>query len=322
MDAVMEKFHALHEMESLAPLFTVLIVLGAISLLSLIHDWVRMIWSMFFRSGKNMKKFGSWAIVTGATDGIGKGMVFEFAKKGLNVVLISRTQSKLDDCAKELLEKYPKVDVKVLAIDFAKFDSAGKKKVEGLVRDMDVGVLVNNVGISYPYPQYFNELDDDRVEDLVRLNVDSTVWMTRAVLPGMMTRKRGAIVNMSSAAGVSTSPLLSGYSGAKGFVTAFSKSLNAELKGKGIHVQCQVPLFVATKLAKIRKTSLLVPSPAGYARSAVAAIGYDSVISPYWSHRLEMYVLDALPQFISNRIVFSMHADLRKRGMKKDNKQA
>lgn len=316
----MEKFHALLENEKLAPFFALLLVLGAMSFLTILHDWVRMIWSMFFRSGKNIKKYGSWAIVTGATDGIGKGMAFEFAKKGLNVVLISRTQTKLDDCAKEISEKYPKVDVKVLAIDFGKFDDASKKKVEGMVRDMDVGVLVNNVGVSYPYPQYFNELDDDRVEDLVRLNVDSTVWMTRAVLPGMMDRKRGAIVNMSSAAGVSTSPLLSGYSGAKGFVTAFSKSLNAELKGKGIHVQCQVPLFVATKLAKIRKSSLMVPSPAGYARAAVAAIGYDTVISPYWSHMLEMYVLHALPDFIANKIVFSMHADLRKRGLKKDGK--
>ncbi len=126
---------------------------------------------------------------------------------------------------------------------------------------------------------------------------------------------------MSSAAGVSVSPLLSEYSGAKGFVTRFSQSLNAELKGKGVHVQCQVPLFVATKLAKIKSASLMVPSPSGYARAAVSAIGYDSVISPYWSHMLQMYLMDRLPSWLFNKVVFGMHADLRKRGMKKEGKK-
>jgi 17beta-estradiol 17-dehydrogenase / very-long-chain 3-oxoacyl-CoA reductase len=61
-----------------------------------------------------------------------------------------------------------------------------------------VGVLVNNVGISYPYTQYFHELDDERVEQLMTLNVHSTTWMTRIVLPGMISRKRGSIVNIGS----------------------------------------------------------------------------------------------------------------------------
>lgn len=299
------------------------LVLGLLSCINIVHDWIRMIWTMFFRPRKDLKKkFGSWAVVTGATDGIGKAMAFEFARVGLNVVLLSRTLSKLEEAKNEILQKYPKVEVKILAVDYNKFDAEARKRVTDLLAGLDIGVLVNNVGVSYPYPQYFNELTDERVEELMVLNVNSTTWMTRIVLPGMMDRKRGAIVNMSSAAGVSVSPLLSGYSGAKGYVTQFSKSLNAELRGKGIHVQCQVPLFVATKLAKIKNASLFVPSPNGYARSAVAAIGYDTVICPYWSHMLQMYLLDSLPSWIANKIVFGMHADLRKRGLKKEGKQA
>jgi 17beta-estradiol 17-dehydrogenase / very-long-chain 3-oxoacyl-CoA reductase len=101
-------------------------------------------------------------------------------------------------------------------------------------------------------------------------------------------------------AGEVPTPLLSEYSAAKSYVSSFSKALNAEYKGKGVHIQCQgtysrthfltfllthsliVPLFVATNMSKIRKTSLFVPGPETYAKAAVNAIGYDTVISPYW----------------------------------------
>ena len=142
--------------------------------------------------------------------------------------------------------------------------------------------------------------------------------MTRLVLPGMLSQKRGAIINISSAAGVTTSPLLAQYGAAKSYVEMFSRALNAELKDKGIHVQCQIPLFVATKLAKIRKASLTVASPSGYARAAVAAIGYETVVSPFWSHALQMWALQSLPEWIGTAITMSMHQGIRKKGMKKE----
>lgn len=120
------------------------------------------------------------------------------------------------------------------------------------------------------------------------------------------------------AAGVSNSPLLAQYGAAKSYVAMFSRALHHELTQFRIDVQCQVPLFVATKLAKIKKASLFVASPTGYARAAVAAIGYDTVTSPYWSHALQMYLLLNLPESIAAYITKSMHLDIRKKGMKKD----
>lgn len=140
------------------------------------------------------------AVITGATDGIGKAMAFEFAKQGMNVVLISRTQSKLDECAAELKARYPKIDVKVLAIDYSQFNAKARASVDALLQPLDVGVLVNNVGMSYPFCQYFHELSEENVAQLMSLNVDSTTWMTKIVLPGMIARKRGSIVNISSGA--------------------------------------------------------------------------------------------------------------------------
>ncbi len=120
------------------------------------------------------------------------------------------------------------------------------------------------------------------------------------------------------AAGVTISPLLSQYSGAKSYVAMFSKAMCAEYAKFNVHVQCQIPLFVATKLAKIKKTSLFVPSPAGYARSAIAAIGYEPLVSPYWSHALQLWLMAVLPEGLVTKLTYDMHMDIRKKGMKKD----
>jgi 17beta-estradiol 17-dehydrogenase / very-long-chain 3-oxoacyl-CoA reductase len=120
--------------------------------------------------------------------------------------------------------------------------------VKAALNGKDVGVLVNNVGVSYPHPKYFHELTDSELEGLTTLNVTSTVAMTRLALPAMLEKRKGAIVNMASAAAVAPTALLSGYSGAKGYVLKLSESLNVEYAPKGIHVQCQVPLLVATKV--------------------------------------------------------------------------
>eukprot|EP00928_Gymnodinium_smaydae_P070411 TRINITY_DN54254_c0_g1_i1.p1 TRINITY_DN54254_c0_g1~~TRINITY_DN54254_c0_g1_i1.p1 ORF type:complete len:336 (-),score=99.95 TRINITY_DN54254_c0_g1_i1:146-1096(-) len=292
-----------------------------------VAEAIAALYAFFLRDGKRLTKYGEWGVVTGATDGIGKAYAFELAKKGLNVLLISRTEEKLVEMEKELKEKYPKVKVEHLAIDYGKFDDKAKASVKSKIETLDVGVLVNNVGMSYPFTKYFHELTDAEVGQIVDLNVNSTVWMTRIVLgsettPGMVKRKRGSIVNTSSAAGRGTSPLLCEYSGAKSFIEMFSKGLKAELTAYNIDVQVQAPLYVATKMAKIRKTSLTVPSPAAYARSAVAHIGYEDTVSPYWSHALQLWALRQLPEFLNISIVKKMHLDVRRRGMKKEAEKA
>lgn len=315
IDIVVHNKHLMH-------VVFLLILIGFYKVLLFVHDIIAGFYSSFLKSGKNLKKcYGSWAVVTGATDGIGKAMAFELAKKGQNVVIISRTQSKLDECASEIKAKFPNVEIKTIAVDFGKFDEAAREKVTNELNKLEVGVLINNVGVSYPFPQYFNELSKDKVEEMMTLNVNSTTWMTYIVLDGMIQRKKGAIVNMASTACMVTSPLLSGYSAAKGYIKHFSESLNCELKGKGIHVQCQVPLFVTTKLAKIKKPTLFVPTPATFAKCAVAAIGSGCVVTPYWAHKLQLYFMHMLPSFIVNKIVFDMHLDLRRRALKKESEK-
>eukprot|EP00599_Poterioochromonas_sp_BG-1_P007740 CAMPEP_0173143440 /NCGR_PEP_ID=MMETSP1105-20130129/6667_1 /TAXON_ID=2985 /ORGANISM="Ochromonas sp., Strain BG-1" /LENGTH=316 /DNA_ID=CAMNT_0014056987 /DNA_START=92 /DNA_END=1042 /DNA_ORIENTATION=- len=297
-----------------------IVVTGLASVIAFLMNVLWNVYALFVRGGKNLKKkYGQWAVVTGATDGIGKAFAFELARQGLNIILISRNPQKLQETQKELNDKLKnKVEVRTVAIDFSNFDAKARASVTDAINGLDVGVLINNVGISYPFTKYFHELSEENVEQLMTLNVNSTTWMTKIVIPGMVERKRGAIVNIGSAAGVTVSPLLAQYGAAKSYIAMFSKALHAEYSKFNIHVQCQVPLFVTTKLAKIRNSSLFVPTPNGYARAAVRAIGYEPLTSPYWSHALQMWLMDRLPEDIVTRLTFNMHLDIRKKGLKKE----
>jgi len=257
--------------------------------------------------------------VTGATDGIGKAYALALAKKGMSILLISRTESKLQDVKKEIEEKgYEGVEVAYCVCDYSKFDKAAQDKVSKVVKDLEVGVLINNVGVSYRYPMFFMELTDSEVTDLMTMNIDSTVWMTRMVLPGMLERKKGAIVNISSASAMYDLPLLAEYSGSKSFIEKFSRALNAEYKAKGVTCQCQIPFYVATKLAKARK-SLMVPSPPEFVDLGIKWVGYeDCVVSPFLLHAIQGWILDILPRFVVTNIIMNMHLATRKRGQKKD----
>lgn len=156
--------------------------------------------------------------------------------------------------------------------------------------------------------------------ELLAVNCGGLVALAQAALPLMLERKRGAIVNTGSVAGaLSTgSPLLSVYAGTKAFVDSFSRSLACEYAGKGITVQCQVPHFVATAMSKIRKPTLLTPSPADYAAASLDALAAGgAVVVPYWAHALQAAALDALPQWLLRRVLMSMHLGLRARLIKK-----
>ena len=137
---------------------TMLMTMGALVTLSALQAILSFAWRHFLRPSKDLRKYGKWAVVTGATDGIGKAYAFELARKGQSVLLISRTQSKLDSTAEEIRSKHSGIEVRVLAIDFSSFGAGNPQhaKVAAAIDGMDVGVLINNVGTSCPAPEAFS----------------------------------------------------------------------------------------------------------------------------------------------------------------------
>eukprot|EP00794_Sanderia_malayensis_P016785 gene16785-18480_t len=130
-------------------------------------------------------KYGEWAVVTGASEGIGRSYCIELAKRGMNIILISRSFGKLEKVAKELEQTY-KVKTKIISADLNK--DYCFEEVNDELKDLDIGVLVNNVGIMYDSLQYFLTVDTQRLQEIINLNIMATVLMTRMLLPGMVSR--------------------------------------------------------------------------------------------------------------------------------------
>ena len=307
--------------DSSKAMLTLTALLPAIGALVLAKEALSLLAVLFrtvLRPAKDPRKFGKWAIVTGATDGIGKAFAFQLAKKKMSVLLISRSPDKLAHVAEELRDQHPDIDVAVEAVDFADLTPSRLEELKAVIDELDIGLLVNNVGMSYPFAQWFDELTDAEVESLLRLNVESTTWMTRLVLPGMIARKRGAVVNQSSAAARFSLPLLAQYSAAKGYIENFTRSLASEYASKNLHFQCQSPFWVSTamtfpgsRVAVDKRATLATPTARTYAKYAVRAIGYEVFTSPYPIHEIAVWVLSRIPSFILDAQILSMHKGVR-----------
>ncbi|KAM3927296.1 very-long-chain 3-oxoacyl-CoA reductase-B-like [Leptodactylus fuscus] len=254
----------------------------------------------------DLKKYGGWAVVTGATDGIGKAYAEELAHRGFDVVLISRTLEKLKSVAKEI-EQQTKRKTKVIQLDF----TGGPEiypKVEQELKSLDIGILVNNVGMVYhgPLDKFLNVPDvNKKVTSIMNCNMTSAVQMTRIVLPKMIQRKKGLIINVSSEMGNHPYPMMAMYSATKAFLDFFSRALNIEYKSKGITVQSVMPLAVSTNMTQNLQTNLLVIDSKAFAREALNTVGYTHRTSGCLSHAIQSYFLSLIisDSLLDSRII-------------------
>ncbi|XP_004710628.3 very-long-chain 3-oxoacyl-CoA reductase-B-like [Echinops telfairi] len=242
---------------------------------------------------------GAWAVVTGATDGIGRAYAHQFAKRGLNIVLISRNMDKLEKEAKEI-ERLHGTDTRVIQADFT-----GGLEIYGAIEEglkgLEIGVLVNNVGRTYS-PRLEKLLDCENpaqsLSDTVNCNMMSVVQMTRIVLPQMVSRHRGIIINVSSMTENHPWPFFAVYPATKAFVQRFSTAVGAEYLSEGVTIQTVSPGVVSTKLADHPKPGLLVKDPQDWAEQAVHTLGLSSHASGCLSHEVQTFLMGLLPSWM------------------------
>jgi hypothetical protein len=178
------------------------------------------------------------AIVTGASSGIGRELARLLAADGHHVTLVARDRSRLEQVAAELRERHGGEAVVVVA------DLAEPGAPETIVRDVegagrDVAVLVNNAGLGSCGP--FADAELGRELAIVQVNVTALVHLTGLVVPGMVRRRAGRILNVASTAAFQPGPLMATYYASKAFVLSFSEALDAELAGSGVTVTCLCP---------------------------------------------------------------------------------
>ncbi len=180
------------------------------------------------------------AVITGASSGIGAEFSRQLASQGFKLVLVARRKEMLDQIGKELEEKY-KVHVDIVAADLAKQE--GIDLIASRIKELpDLDVLVNNAG--FGIPGGFVNCDFQRMLDMMTVHNTAPVYLCRAAIPGMLERKRGAIVNTASLSGFNPAPGM--YSPTKAFLVSLSEGLQMELKGRGIRVEALCPGFTHT----------------------------------------------------------------------------
>jgi len=189
-----------------------------------------------------MKK--DYALITGASSGIGLAMAKQLADQGYPLILVARRVDRLEKLAQEIREQ-AKVDVQVIPMDLSDPDAASRLYEETRKQDLHTEILINNAG--YGMQGKFVEMDTRKMAAMFRLNMDALTFLCHEFAPAMIARKHGYILNVASASAFLPSPYVSAYAASQAFVGQFSEALRFELSGTGVGVSTLYPGVTKTE---------------------------------------------------------------------------
>jgi short-subunit dehydrogenase len=236
-----------------------------------------------------------WALVTGATAGIGESFTRLLASKGYNVALVARDEARLHERANGLREKYG-VQTFVLPADLA--TNEGCLAVEDYIKTYEIEVLINNAGFGIKYPFTLSELKAE--QDLLDVLVRTPMRLMHVILPGMKMRNSGTIINVSSVASFIAGGT---YSAAKSYLTVLTEAVNTELKSTGIKVSALCPGFTRTEFHQRGRMKMSgLPSFMWLDADALVAQAWKDaqankpVSIPGWQYKLLVAIVSIAPR--------------------------
>lgn len=253
------------------------------------------------------------ACVTGASSGIGEAFARRLARDEYALTLVARSAERLESLASELRHTR-RVAVEVRPVDLT--DAAALEGLAAELASAPPELLVNNAGFGTVGP--FAELDIAREEALVRLNVWAVMRLTHAVLPAMIARGHGSIINVSSLAGETAGPFSASYAASKAFVTRFSEALAEELRGSGVRMQALLPGFTRTEFqARAGVDASKLPgfawlTPESVVEASLGALEKDEILCvPGAGYRLLAGLQRLAPRGLSRKLAAATY----RRGM-------
>src|SRR6266581_6902905 len=250
-----------------------------------------------------MKVDGCNALITGASAGIGCEFARQLAGRARSMTLVARREDRLVELADELQREHPN-----LRIHIRKVDLANLAELQDLLQWLDreklgVDLLINNAGLGDSGP--FANSDPVRNSEMTLVNVTALTSLTRHLVPQMITKHRGGILNVSSSAGFLPIPGSAVYAATKAYVTSFSEALRAELRGTGVSVCALCPGPVITEFQQVAKRegvqpdigpNFLVVTVEQVVRDALAALEADRpLIIPGFAMKLLMLLARLMP---------------------------
>jgi hypothetical protein len=237
--------------------------------------------------------------VTGGSSGIGLGFAHALAKRGLDVVLVARSEAKLREAQREI-ESANRVKTRIVVQDLAVPGAA--KKVADAVADLDVGLLVNNAGTGWI--GRFELAPAGSHTQLVALHCTAPVELTALLLPRMRQVGKGAVIFVSSAGGYVPLPYYAVYSGTKAFLATWGEALAAELEGSGIDVLVVAPGDTKTNFQAVAgEMSTRWMTVDAVVAESLEGLGRKTVVVPGWADKLSLMLTRFLPRRALIRIV-------------------
>ena len=227
-------------------------------------------------------KYGPWALVTGASSGIGEEFARQLAARGLNLILVARRKDRLEALAREL-ERGQSVKVRVIQADLS--TPGGIETVKEDTADLEVGLLVNNAGTAAGMGA-FTKSDIELEETVVYLNNIAPLKLAHHFAARMSKQGKGGILFTSSTSAFQPTPYLANYAASKAYLLSLGEALNAELKTKGVDVTVLVPGATKTEMAtmfddidmsKVRMNWMDVKP---VVQTALSALGKRSYVVP------------------------------------------
>ena len=183
-------------------------------------------------------------LITGGSEGLGKALAFEFAKGGYDLVLVARSKAKLERAASELREAFD-ISVDIIVMDLSRANAGADIAQQLTQRGLHVHILVNNAGLGLAGA--FKSHTPEELTRMLDVNIRAVSDLTSRFLPGMIERKAGGILNISSLGGVIAGPYQAAYYASKAYVHSLSRALRVELWGKGVRISVFMPGPIATR---------------------------------------------------------------------------
>ena len=233
-------------------------------------------------------KYGPWALVAGASEGLGAAFAEEIAKRGVNLILIARRLDKLELLANKLHNQY-KIEVRYQSLDLADF-----QQVRSYIAQLDIaiGLLVYNA--AYAPIGYFEDIPQESLGKIIEVNVKTPLLLSKLISTQMIPRKKGGIVLMSSLAGTQGSPKIATYAATKSFNAVLAEGLWKELKQHGIEVIASVAGAIRTPGYQNAQKAKDAPGTLDadeVAKTTLNALGKGPLIIPGFTNKVARFFM-------------------------------